>query len=297
MKDVISVVTPVYNGKDHIAECVRSVAVAVTNDKITIEHIIIDDGSTDDSLGAIPSRYRTNLIVRRLACHTGKPAAARNAGISFATSKYIFCLDHDDVLIQTALIYLYEHLQAGGLQVAYGDFLRTNATMEYRIGGDYWGWNHQTTQDLLYSIFMGEHFYQHSIMFTRELWQLVGGYDTAITYGEDLDLCIRFILAGHPPAHTRTITHLHRDHGRNLTSCYDPSLDPSGIAWLAERRAHYHKYQEVLPYYLSPDRIAAIKLSMKITPDIQLDGRETHADPARHGYRGEASSPRDIQHH
>lgn len=271
----VSVITPVYNGADHIAACIASVAASVTCGRIAVEHIIIDDGSTDGTVAAInravaalpPARsYEGHLV--RLSDNSGKPAYVRNRGIEAANGEYIFCLDHDDILLQNTLRYLASHLETTASEVAYGDFLRCDSAMVYEIGGDYYGWPHPNDRAALYSIFKGDHFYQHSFMLTKRLWQQVGGYDEAITYGEDLDLCIRFILAGHLPIHLPITTHVHRNHGKNLTACYDdcPSL------CLAELQAHYHKYMHQLPLHLTPDQISDIQDTLQITGSTHLRG-------------------------
>ena len=269
----VSVITPVYNGADHIAACIASVAASVTCGRIAVEHIIIDDGSTDGTVAAIdravtalppPRTYEGRLLRFR---HSGKPAYCRNRGIEAAKGKYIFCLDHDDILVQNTLRYLASHLETTASEIAYGDFLRCDSTMVYEIGRDYYGWPHPNGRAALYSIFNGDHFYQHSFMFTKRLWHQVGGYDEAITYGEDLDLCTRFILAGHLPIHLPITTHIHRNHGKNLTACY-----AHRSVWLAEKQALYHKYMHQLPLHLTPDQISDIQDALQITASTHLNG-------------------------
>jgi len=269
----VSVITPVYNGAAYIAACIASVAASVTCGRIAVEHIIIDDGSTDGTVAAIgqavaalppPRTYEGRLLRFR---HFGKPAYARNRGIEAAKGKYIFCLDHDDILLQNTLRYLASHLETTASEIAYGDFLRCDSAMVYEIGRDYYGWPHPNGRAALYSIFKGDHFYQHSFMFTKRLWHQVGGYDEAITYGEDLDLCIRFILAGHLPSHLPITTHIHRNHGKNLTASY-----AHRSVWLAERQAHYHKYMHQLLLHLTPDQMSDIQDALQITASTHPNG-------------------------
>ena len=49
----IAVITPVFNGERFIAECIKSVDLAITGNDFVIEHVIVDDGSTDNEPVAI----------------------------------------------------------------------------------------------------------------------------------------------------------------------------------------------------------------------------------------------------
>jgi glycosyltransferase involved in cell wall biosynthesis len=269
---LVSVITPVYNGRSHVAECIESVARALTFGQIVVEHILIDDGSSDDSVAVIEaatSAFASQGYSGRLLRfgHSGRPAYARNRAIEAARGKYVFCLDHDDLLVQNALRYLAGHLERAGGEVVYGDFLRFDEARGYVVGDDYYGWPHPNSASALYSIFRGEHFYQHSFMFTRRLWSLVGGYDDALTYGEDLDLCTRFILHGHVPVHLPVTTHVHRNHGRNLTA----GRNFGSPEWLAEWRAHYRKYASELRHHLAAVQIHEIEHALGLSEAALAD--------------------------
>lgn len=263
---IVSVITPIFNGAEHVAACIKSVARSITGGAFAIEHILIDDGSTDDtaavvqetagSLGA-DGQYQHRFISLP---HCGKPSHVRNVGISSARGKYIFCLDHDDVLLQNTLRYLLEHLETTRGAVAYGDFLRSDGELGYIIGDDYCGKRFSDAKTALLSLFVGDHFFQHSFMFTRDLWELVGGYDEAITFGEDFDLCTRFILAGHVPVHLPITTHFHRNHAKGMTAGYGERC----AVWLAEHRAHYWKFRSQLTEFMTQDEIFRIENILSI---------------------------------
>lgn len=92
----ISVITPVYNREDTILRCIKSVANA---DKcgIEVEHIVVDDGSTD-STADIVERYSTmnkNLKLYRFKENKGTNAA-RNKAIVEMKGNYGIFLDSDD---------------------------------------------------------------------------------------------------------------------------------------------------------------------------------------------------------
>ena len=89
---LFSVVIPLYNKQNHILDTVQT----VLNQTFTsFEIIIIDDGSTDDSLAKVQSIKHPSIQVFH---QTNKGvAAARNYGMKRAEGNYIAFLDADDV--------------------------------------------------------------------------------------------------------------------------------------------------------------------------------------------------------
>lgn len=92
---LISVIIPVYNRQEYVEECIQSLYKQTHNH---LEIIIIDDGSTDDTLricqrlAALDSR-----IILLEGDHAGV-SCARNKGLDAATGDYVFFLDSDDVI-------------------------------------------------------------------------------------------------------------------------------------------------------------------------------------------------------
>lgn len=94
----VSVIIPVYNVAPYVECCLKSVMSQTYSGEI--ECLLVDDGSTDESISIIQrmlSDY-TGLICFRLIHHDSNRglSAARNTGIREATGDYIFFLDSDD---------------------------------------------------------------------------------------------------------------------------------------------------------------------------------------------------------
>ena len=93
--DMVSIVIPAFNAEDCVAFAVNSVLCQTYEN---IELIIIDDCSTDNTLGVlapfINADDRINLITLQENCGVVR---ARNAGIRQASGRYIAFLDADDV--------------------------------------------------------------------------------------------------------------------------------------------------------------------------------------------------------
>jgi glycosyltransferase involved in cell wall biosynthesis len=87
----ISVVMPCHNAGPWIAAALRSIA---RQTYLAHEIIVIDDGSTDDSLAQIG---KSGVPVKLLRVDARNAAVARNVGIEAATGGWIALLDADDV--------------------------------------------------------------------------------------------------------------------------------------------------------------------------------------------------------
>jgi glycosyltransferase involved in cell wall biosynthesis len=90
---ILTVIIPLYNNDKYIKRCLQS----IINQSIkNIKIIIVDDGSTDDSLHII------RWYVQRydfIECYTSRrqgPGMARNIGITNCLTKYITFIDSDD---------------------------------------------------------------------------------------------------------------------------------------------------------------------------------------------------------
>ena len=88
----VTVVIPCYNAELWVGRAIKSV---LDQQGVTVEVIVVDDGSTDGSLEVIQSfgdRIRWETGPNRGAC------AARNRGLELATARYALFLDADDYL-------------------------------------------------------------------------------------------------------------------------------------------------------------------------------------------------------
>ena len=112
--DLVSIVIPVYNKREHLAQCLDSVCAQTYHD---IEIIVIDDGSTDDSR-EVYSRYREKdprVVV--VATENRGASAARNLGIGMARGEYLQFVDADDTIDPEMTQKLHEAIRADGADV------------------------------------------------------------------------------------------------------------------------------------------------------------------------------------
>jgi glycosyltransferase involved in cell wall biosynthesis len=92
---LFSVIIPTYNRADEIGELLKSLIVQTLSPE-KFEVIVVDDGSTDNTLGIIES-FKINSDIRIAVInqdHKG-PGAARNLGMKHARGKYFVFIDSD----------------------------------------------------------------------------------------------------------------------------------------------------------------------------------------------------------
>jgi glycosyltransferase involved in cell wall biosynthesis len=94
----VSVVIPLYNAVEVIAETIQSALAQTWTDR---EILVIDDGSTDGSAEVVKS---FGDRVRFYTFENGGVAKARNRGIALARGRYIALLDHDDLWAPSKLV-------------------------------------------------------------------------------------------------------------------------------------------------------------------------------------------------
>ena len=117
---LVSVITPTFNRAAFLGAAIESV---LAQSYPHFEHIIVDDGSTDDT-PTLMKRYLTDNRVRYLRQPNQGQSVARNLAIEHSSGEFICFLDSDDVWFpdklrhQTALFQ--QHPEVG---VIYGDYV------------------------------------------------------------------------------------------------------------------------------------------------------------------------------
>lgn len=97
IEGLVSTVIPVFNRNAMLREAVASVLAQTWR---PIEVVVVDDGSTDDTLSvALELEARNPGIVRVLRQPNAGPGAARQAGLEAARGEFIQFLDSDDLLL------------------------------------------------------------------------------------------------------------------------------------------------------------------------------------------------------
>jgi IS5 family transposase len=91
----VSVIVPVYNVEEYLADCLESV---LSQQDVDLEVVVINDGATDGSLEIAQKFAESDARVKLFSFENGGLSIARNRGIEKSTGQYIQFLDSDDML-------------------------------------------------------------------------------------------------------------------------------------------------------------------------------------------------------
>lgn len=114
---LVSIITPVYNKEQHVAEAIESVMAQSYADW---ELILVDDASSDDSRQVIRPYLDADPKIRYIRLDRNEGAAyARNVGLEAARGRYLAFLDADDVWMADKLEKQLDLMRSGGRGFSY----------------------------------------------------------------------------------------------------------------------------------------------------------------------------------
>lgn len=94
--NLISIIIPVYNAEKYINRCIKSI---VNQSYQELEIIVVNDGSTDNSLSICTTLAMQDNRIKVISQENGGVSKARNTGIRFAKGEYVMFLDSDDYML------------------------------------------------------------------------------------------------------------------------------------------------------------------------------------------------------
>ncbi len=104
----ISVIVPVYNIKEYLPRCVRSITAQTYQN---LELILVDDGSTDGTAALCDELAKEDQRIRVFHKENGGSSSARNLAIQQARGEYLAFVDSDDYISPDMYARLVEGLQ------------------------------------------------------------------------------------------------------------------------------------------------------------------------------------------
>lgn len=183
----ISVITAVYNGEEHLEQCIESVqAQSFSN----FEHIIVNDGSTDNTEKILEKWQKADPRVRVLKNEENKGRSlSRNRALTAARAQLVAVLDADDYSFPDRLERQYnfmkEHPETGALG---GDML-------IHGGGELLS-HPRTDADIRAQLFFDSALFHSTVMMRKPLLAMTKSwYDPALPLAQDYGLWASLMLS------------------------------------------------------------------------------------------------------
>jgi len=191
----VSIVIPFHNGSRWIERALES----VQNQTIRAnEVIVVNDGSSEDESGFLV-RLQQRFNFEILNQENSGQSAARNLGVSKATSDYICLLDQDDYYLPKHNQILLENADFDDPKFgfSYGDLWRSNEAgqvLSHSSINVKMKHPHTSLKTLV-----GKNMFivPSATLISRTAFLAVGGFDPELRGYEDDDLFLRFFLAGY----------------------------------------------------------------------------------------------------
>jgi glycosyltransferase involved in cell wall biosynthesis len=215
-----SVVVPAYNTGAMIESGIRSVFLQSRDD---FELIIIDDGSTDDTVERVRP-FLADPRVRLIQQANRGASAARNTGLAVARGEFVTMLDSDDLLFPDYLRVMnsaFERSPDAGL--AYTDAhvldhqtgkIRRTTMMKYQRPPEV----PPADAAQFFRLLLDRNFICPAATLRRSVLEKIGGFDERLSHAEDWELWLRTAHAGHGAVRPPGTLAVHRDRPSSLST-------------------------------------------------------------------------------
>jgi glycosyltransferase involved in cell wall biosynthesis len=212
----VSVILPT---RDRSRQLARALGSALAQRDVTLEVLIVDDGSTDDT-DRILSRISDPRVRRRRNAAPEGVSAARNVAISDARGRWIAFLDDDDVWAPTKLASQMDVMQTGGRTWSYAGEVIVDEHLNVLAGGP-----PPPPGEVVRML--GRHNSvpagASNVVVAAEALAAAGAFDPALTSSEDWDMWIRLSRGG-PPDWVRSPLVAISYHGGNASRDMDAMI-------------------------------------------------------------------------
>ena len=123
----LSIIIPMFNAENYISRCLNSVVDQnLSNNEYEI--IIINDGSTDNSLKTCQEFTIKHSNIKIISTENLGQSSARNTGIQISKGKYIYFIDSDDYIATNSLGILLEKSLKFNLDILCFKMIRTKTS-------------------------------------------------------------------------------------------------------------------------------------------------------------------------
>lgn len=207
---------PIYNGQAYVAQALQSLLAQTYR---PLEVVLIDDGSTDQSLAVVHSTVAQSApsdieIVMRSRANGGL-SSARNEGVRLATGDVIGFMDHDDFVPAWRTTVLMRGLVEKSADLAFGLTKRFGTVDELPADGPEPALSFRVEERPPYFKMFPN---IQGFLATRELLANIGDFRLDLNAAEDVDYVIRIRLSARLIVRTDGVCYYYRRAESSMTS-------------------------------------------------------------------------------
>ena len=128
-KPLVSIITPTFNSESYIRETIKSVQNQTYSHW---EHIIVDDGSSDNTQKVLEELASTDSRIRiyKMARNSGS-AISRNRGIDEAKGHYLTFIDSDDIWFPDFIESSIREIEESGIPFVFSSYRRSDENLNF----------------------------------------------------------------------------------------------------------------------------------------------------------------------
>lgn len=203
----VTVIVPVFNRPDTLSSAIRSVLLQKTD--ATLDILIVDDGSTDQTADVIKELVQANPTVRTVRRTNGGVTQARNTGLAHiaANADIVTFLDSDDVMAPDRFATDLPLMTADPeIEITYGNLIATEAIDPMSLKPPLKAIQREITAVHL-----------SCALFRRSLILRIGLFDDHLKQSEDTDYLLRIFESGTRFVQTQTVCLYYLRHDGSMT--------------------------------------------------------------------------------
>lgn len=215
MRELVSIVTTLYNYRRYIGDLIASV---INQSYENWELIIVDDASTDDPERVIKPfvTLHSRICYIRLSKNKGY-SAAKNQGIKNSKGQYIVMIDADDMLTPDSIELRKNALDQHPEKLwCHGEVLCTDNGSNRSERSRVWKRNFRKKLKIQGMDLTKEYHHRlihaQSVMVKPKLHKIMGLYDPTLRFSSDNEMWRRVIRFGHIPVHIEDFVSIYRVH-------------------------------------------------------------------------------------
>jgi len=184
----ISFLMPTFNRADYIAESIECVLAQMSADD---ELVVVDDGSTDDTKGAL-APYADRL--RYLRQDNAGKSVALNRAMEATGGEYVWICDDDDLLRPGAVDRMVSEIESAKVDMVFGRYTRFRMENGARVemGQGYWP---DLSRGSMARHILEDSFVMHNASLVRRAaYDRLGPFDPRMLRSQDYEMFVRLAL-------------------------------------------------------------------------------------------------------